>query len=216
MFRRLLNLSSLVGLVILQLLVVFVNGCAGNSISENDQYIDTVKSLIKEGDIVFRRGEGIVSRIVIVGDANGEYSHIGMIIKKNDTLKVAHSVPGEHENDKDFDRVKIDDIDEFFSRGHASAGAVMRMELSEEQKNILSQIAVAKERQKVKFDHNYDLNDTCSLYCTEFVQLLYSKIGTDLNEGRLTTAYIPGMQGEYIMPSDIYANKRLKLIYKFN
>ena len=138
-----------------------------------------------------------------------------MIINKNDTLKVAHSVPGEHNNNLDFDRVKIDAIEIFFSQNHASAGAVMRLSLSDEQKKMLSTLAIAKEQQNVKFDHNYDLNDTCSLYCTEFIQLLYSNIGINISESKKSTAFIPGLQGEYIMPSDIYNNKKLKLIYKY-
>ena len=202
-------------IITLLLLIVLINSCNHNNLSENGQQIDTIKNIIKEGDIVFRRGEGVVSRIVLTGDINGKYSHIGMVIKENGTLKIAHSVPGEPDHENDFDRVKIDCIGKFFSTKNASAGAVVRLNLSNQQKKFLSEIAIEKAKQKVKFDHDYDLNDTCSLYCTEFIQLLYSKIGIDICEGRKTSAYIPGMQGEYIMPSDIYANKNLKLIYHF-
>ena len=186
------NLSNLKSIIISLLIIVLINSCADKNIGDNSQHVDSIKSIVKEGDIVFRRGEGVVSRIVLAGDINGKYSHIGMIINENDTLKVAHSVPGEHNDDLDFDRVKIDAIEIFFSQNHASAGAV-----------------------NVKFDHNYDLNDTCSLYCTEFIQLLYSNIGIDISESRRTTAFIPGLQGDYIMPSDIYTNKKLKLIYNY-
>ena len=197
------------------LAIVWVNSCTKNNICDNLQHIDSIKSLIQEGDIVFRRGEVVVSRIVLASDINGKYSHIGMIINENDTLKVAHSVPGEHNDDLDFDRVKIDAIDTFFSNNHASAGAVMRLNLSDEQRKKLSELAIIKERQNVKFDHNYDLSDTCELYCTEFIQLLYSNIGIDISESRKSTAFIPGLQGDYIMPSDIYTNKKLKLIYNY-
>ena len=209
------NLSNLKSIVISLLAIVLINSCADKNIGDNSQHVDSIKSIVKEGDIVFRRGEGVVSRIVLAGDINGKYSHIGMIINENDTLKVAHSVPGEHNNDLDFDRVKIDAIEIFFSQNHASAGAVMRLNLSDEQRKTLSKSAIDKERQNVKFDHNYDLNDTCSLYCTEFIQLLYSNIGIDISESRKSTAFIPGLQGDYIMPSDIYNNKKLKLIYNY-
>ncbi|MBE6314609.1 MAG: hypothetical protein E7079_06630 [Bacteroidales bacterium] len=209
------NLSNLKSIVISLLAIVLINSCADKNIGDNSQHVDSIKSIVKEGDIVFRRGEGVVSRIVLAGDINGKYSHIGMIINENDTLKVAHSVPGEHNNDLDFDRVKIDAIEIFFSQNHASAGAVMRLNLSDEQRKTLSKSAIDKERQNVKFDHNYDLNDTCSLYCTEFILLLYSNIGIDISENRKSTAFIPGLQGDYIMPSDIYNNKKLKLIYNY-
>ncbi len=197
------------------LIIVLINSCADKNIGDNSQHVDSIKSIVKEGDIVFRIGEGVVSRIVLASDINGKYSHIGMIINENDTLKVAHSVPGEHNDDLDFDRVKIDAIEIFFSQNHASAGAVMRLNLSDKQRKTLSKSAIDKERQNVKFDHDYDLNDTCSLYCTEFIQLLYSNIGIDISENRRSTAFVPGLQGDYIMPSDIYTNKKLKLIYNY-
>ena len=75
------------------LIIVLINSCADKNIGDNSQHVDSIKSIVKEGDIVFRRGEGVVSRIVLAGDINGKYSHIGMIINENDTLKVAHSVP---------------------------------------------------------------------------------------------------------------------------
>ena len=82
------NLSNLKSIVITLLAIVFINSCADKNIGDNSQHVDSIKSIVKEGDIVFRRGEGVVSRIVLAGDINGKYSHIGMIINENDTLKV--------------------------------------------------------------------------------------------------------------------------------
>ena len=41
---------------------------------------------------------------------------------------MAHSVPGEHNDALDFDRVKIDAIEIFFSQNHASAGPFAAVE----------------------------------------------------------------------------------------
>lgn len=190
--------------------------CSMPEKSANDTHIEAISQLIEEGDIVFRRGEGVASRIVLAGDNGGEYSHIGMVVSDSGKLKIAHSVPGEPDFEGDFDRVKIDSVSVFFSADHASRGAVMRLSLTEQQKRKLSEKALEKALVKVKFDHDYNLEDTTRLYCTEFIQLVYSSIGFELSEGRRTTAFIPGMQGDYIMPSDIFENKNLRLIYSFN
>ena len=200
---------------IIILLAFLCEACLQNTGHENDAHIDTISSLIEEGDIVFRRGEGMMSRIVLIGDVGGEYSHIGMVVSDEGNLKIAHAVPGEPDYEGDFDRVKLDALETFFSKHHASRGAVVRLELNAEQKATLSHLAITKANKKIEFDHNYNLTDTTKLYCTEFLQLVYSNIGINLNEGRKTTAFIPGMQGDYIMPSDIYKNKNLKKIYSF-
>ena len=36
---------------------------------------------LQQGDIAFRRGEGFISEVVVYNDANGMYSHIGIIVK---------------------------------------------------------------------------------------------------------------------------------------
>ena len=48
------------------LIIVLINSCADKNIGDNSQHVDSIKSIVKEGDIVFRRGEGVVSRIVVV------------------------------------------------------------------------------------------------------------------------------------------------------
>ena len=70
---------------------------------------------VKQGDIAFRKGEGIVSEIVLHSDADGLYSHIGVIVIHNDSIKVVHSVPGEG----DFDGVKIEPIEVFYAPNRA-------------------------------------------------------------------------------------------------
>lgn len=201
--------------ILLIMFIMLMYACGNKTATTNDSYINEINAMISEGDVVFRRGEGIVSQVVLAHDLDGNYSHIGLVVRDDGKLKIAHSVPGEYENPEDIDRVKIDDIETFFSNNHASKGAIKRFALNEEQKGILSNKAIDKFVNKVLFDHHYNLEDTSELYCTEFVNHVFMSIGIDLSEGRRTSAYIPGMQGDYIMPSDIYNNEELKLIYCF-
>ncbi len=168
---------------------------------------------IKPGDLAFRRGEGIVSDVVLFNDADGLYSHIGIVVSHNDTLKVVHAVPGENDSRGDFDRVKIDLLADFFAPERALRGEIKRMEMTDSLRHAISTAAISKAAAKVKFDHNYNLADTSKLYCTELVQLIFSNSGIDLAEERITPISCPGLSRDYLMPSDIYKNRKLTTIF---
>lgn len=169
--------------------------------------------LLHAGDIAFRRGEGFASDIVTYKDRDGKYSHVGIIVDSDSGLMVVHSVPGGHPTQPGTDIIRIEPVNGFFAPEVSRSGEIMRIELDKEQRNRLTKLAIEKVRQKIPFDHNYDLSDTSSLYCTELIQLLYKNIGIDLAQGRVTHISVPGMTGDYIMPSDIHQNLNLKQIY---
>lgn len=169
---------------------------------------------LHEGDIVFRQGRSIASRAVLSADKAGYYSHIGIVVRYNDKWQVVHAVPDEPDYDGDTDRVKIDDLNTFFSSERANSGALMRVA-----NDTLAQNAASKAldvfNKKTLFDHKYDLNDTSAVYCTELVYHVYNRQGLDLTEGRRSKVSIPGFRGTYIFPSDIQQSSFLNLIYNF-
>lgn len=169
--------------------------------------------LLQEGDIVFRRGYGFASEMVVYNDADGKYSHVGVVVNSEKGLMIAHSVPGGDAEENDI--MRLERIEQFYSAESSSCGEIVRMELDSLQRRRLGEMAVAKANEKIPFDHNYDLEDTTALYCTELVQLLYRNIGIDLAEGRITRLNAPGFSSDYLMPSDIYQNRNLKTIFKY-
>lgn len=195
-----------IGLLSMILLLAIV---ACDDTNSHQPIIPTEK--LMQGDIAFRKGEGFVSDVVLYNDADGLYSHIGLIVNHNDSIKVVHSVPGEG----DYDGVKIEPIEMFYATSRAVKGEVLRMELNDEQRRVIGEIAIKKGIDKIEFDHDYNLNDTTQVYCTELIKLLFNHIGINIVEGRSTRVNIPGMSGDYIMPSDIYRNKKLISIYKY-
>ncbi|MBQ2838399.1 MAG: hypothetical protein IJE73_01980 [Muribaculaceae bacterium] len=195
-----------IGLLSMILLLAIV---ACDDTNSHQPIIPTEK--LMQGDIAFRKGEGFVSDVVLYNDADGLYSHIGLIVIHNDSIKVVHSVPGEG----DYDGVKIEPIEMFYATSRAVKGEVLRMELNDEQRRVIGEIAIKKGIDKIEFDHDYNLNDTTQVYCTELIKLLFNRIGINIVEGRSTRVNIPGMSGDYIMPSDVYRNKKLISIYKY-
>lgn len=191
----------------------FFSACKGNNLKEEQRSLP--KELFREGDIVFRRGTGFTSRIVLATDNEGRYSHIGILKKENGVWCVIHAVPGEPDFEGDADRVKLEPVEQFFDATKATRGAVMHLQVDSSLAYRAAQSALRLFHKRVLFDHDYDLNDTTKMYCTELIDYVYRKEGIDLPEGRTTSVNIPGMNGDYIMPNDIAQNKRLCLIYYF-
>ncbi len=174
------------------------------------------EELLKEGDLVFRRGSGLASRAILGVDKNGMYSHIGIVVCDSGRWQVVHAVPGEPDYEGDRDRVKKEDVQRFFGRDKTVMGALMRLDND----SLIAVKAASKAmevyRRDILFDHTYNLEDSTAMYCTELVLFAYKYAGVDLAEGRMTEVTIPGFSGVYLFPSGIAQNEHLRLIYDFS
>lgn len=170
---------------------------------------------LREGDLVFRRGRNMTSNIIIAKD-NYNYSHIGMLHKQEEgSWHVIHAVNEEYDFEGDFDRVKIDPIERFFSGERASAGAIAHSFIDDSTANAMSNQAIQYVKDSIRFDDSFNLDDSSELYCTELIYKLYKKINTDITEGRRTKAGIFGFPDEIIFPSDILKNKKLNIYFVY-
>lgn len=170
---------------------------------------------LRTGDIVFRRGCSYTSHIVLAGQANHNYSHIGMVQQTDSGWCVIHSVNDEHDHPTDFDRVKIEKIERFFAPGRATNGEIMHTWLNDSTVAKMSQQAIQLVKDSIRFDASFNSDDHGKLYCTEFIYFLYKNAGEDITEGRRTPVGILCFPDEIIFPCDIYENKKLKSFYKF-
>ena len=157
----------------------------------------------------------IHQRIVLAADSEGRYSHTGILKKERGAWYVIHAVPGEPDFKGDADRIKMEPVERFFDAGKAARGAVMHVQADSALACRAARSALGLFRKHLLFDHDYDLNDTTEMYCTELIDYVYRKEGIDLSEGRTTSVNIPGMSGDYLMPNDIAQSGRLCLIYCF-
>lgn len=168
----------------------------------------------EEGDIIFRRGIGIKSHAVVHVDSTGLYSHAGIIVLQNSVFSVIHITPGERKKGENADRIKIEPLEDFWRKDRATNGAVYRF------KNNFSGDKAARQAKRllekgVLFDHDYDLSDSTRMYCTELVWYVYQLEGKDITCGKRSEINMPLYSGTYILPSDIYNNKDVLLIYNY-
>lgn len=171
---------------------------------------------IAEGDLAFRCGHGVFSRVVTTTEEDGIYSHMGIIVKEAGKWKVVHSVPGERENKGDFDRVKVEDLDIFFADDRACKGCLIHTGLNDSTKaRSLCLKAIQSVKDSIRFDKRYDLNDSSEVYCTEFVWRLYLCQGIDLSEGRRRYINAFHIKGDIILPEHIYSYSNNVMYYSF-
>lgn len=162
---------------------------------------ENIKNLVelKSGDIIFRKESNILSDMFSKIDESS-YSHIGIVLQKDDKTLIYHM-----EADEKSDDLKIQNVQEFTK--NAKRIAVYRAKNSfveEDLKKILDEY----EKNKIKFDYSFMLdNDT--LYCTEFVNEIYFKL---FNENLYTYLFdFYGLEG--ISINSILKNTNLEKRY---
>lgn len=185
---------------------------APKSVSTHSLLPDTVQ--LRAGDVVFRRGDGFTSQVVLFADREGNYSHAGIVVDSCGVKLIVHAVPGEPDFEGDPDRVKADRPERFFSTEFTSIGEVCRPADSAVAARA-AQAAWRAYQRHTLFDHNYDDSDTTRLYCTELVAYAYRQAGVDLAEGRGHHINLPTMQQDCLFPSDIYESDFLKSVANF-
>jgi hypothetical protein len=169
------------------------------------------EALLQEGDLVFRRGLSIASRVVLAADKEGGYSHVGIIVKDSTNWYVIHAVPGETDKEYPIEIIKKETLPKFFAPEKAAAGAIFRLDTCEVFGCLAAQKAKILFDRKLLFDHDYDLKDSTKMYCTELIYFAYNYAGIDISEGRRSK--YPAIRNEFILPSDILESPKLKLVW---
>ena len=143
--------------------VATFGGCSGARSGSKADF-ELLQRELHEGDLLFRRGIGVLGRAVVATDAEGQFSHVGIAVKVDDEWHVVHAVPDEPDFEGDFDRVKCEPIERFYDEFRAGNGAVYRTELPAETIEIAVRNALRLSAERRPFDHDYDLGDTTALY----------------------------------------------------
>ncbi len=204
---RHISLSIIISAVVL----VFVGCTRSNHCTSID--VEALEQRLEQGDLVFRRGTGVVGHIVTSVDSRGEYSHVGIAVIKDGAWCVVHAVPHEPEFEGDIDRVKCEPLRSFVGRYKEGAVGHYRVMTDKRHREIAAENALRLSSRNIPFDHDYNLEDSTAFYCTELVEYLYLLSDISLSQGRRTEVGFPTLAGVYIMPSDLTESELLKPIY---
>lgn len=130
----------------------------------------------EDGDLVFRAGREVVSRMIIFQGDKATYSHVGIIVKQGDQLMVEHALPKEAQFSGG---VVLESIDTFASVENAAAiglsktGAISRLATKNLHHYLLAQVGKP-------FDDDFKLSDDARMYCSELVLKAYQAGGVEL------------------------------------
>lgn len=165
----------------------------------------------ENGDLVFRRGVGLVSNFVVSVDTSSMFSHVGIICKTGSGTFVIHVLPDEQQQNNDV--VQMEPIAVFLSSDNASGFAMCR--LAGDHRVIASRAvghALDQWKGRVRYDYDLDSSNPRRLYCSELVWLAYKQAGIDLTDGVLDRVNLPFYQGRYIMISRLLNSRWLEKI----
>lgn len=167
---------------------------------------------LQVGDVVFRRCTGLTSRIVVMSDREGIFSHTGIVADSAGRLMVVHAVPGETERNDEPDRVKMEPVDEFFSSRQAVAAGVARPRDARAGR-IAAAYAVRRFREGTLFDHDFNDSDTTRLYCTQLVTLAYRHAGVRLVDSVPEIIDLPTFHYRCVLPSQVQQSPQLRMLF---
>jgi len=195
----------------LSLLIFLLIGCRNH---EDILSLDIPADLFSEGDLVFRKGISLSSQMVLMGDQEGAYSHVGILIRDSSgKWEVIHAVPEEAVETGGIEVMKREPLTRFWQSDRAVAGAVVSYPMSDSIRALIIKKSEEIYLRRLLFDQAYNLSDSTQMYCTELVVFIYHSVGIDLTEGRSHS--IPGFRKVAIFPSDILRNERLENVYHF-
>jgi hypothetical protein len=138
------------------------------------------KQKIREGDIIFRRGFGIISDAIVRFSRNKyQISHCGIIIKDSHGFwQVVHTVSNTLSH---ADGMQVDKLDNFVRQSHTGSILLVRCRNADsiQTANIIHW-AKYYLGQAIPFDERFDNEDSTAFFCTEFIGRVLEKSDTTI------------------------------------
>jgi hypothetical protein len=160
---------------------------------------------IHTGDIVLRRGKGLISdkfrRMSLV---DKRFSHSGIIVKEGSELFVYHMY-----QDMAHPGLKKEKLNDFIDPQVSAGAAFYRYNINQEQSKELAKNILQDYSNHCTFDDKFELGNN-AYYCTEWISHELTLVTND-------STYIPVSRiddFDYIAPDNLYLNQHAQLIFK--
>ena len=164
------------------------------------------------GDLVFRTGNGLFSKLVLLGDPGAQYSHVGLLVHKNHQPYVVHAVSEEALHG--YSRVRIEHLRRFIAPENAGKIALARVHTSRKIREQAVRVALQYQKSALAYDLLFDLSSERALYCSELIWRAYKKQGLDLMEGHFDRLWILG-NNRLIQPETLLQRGQIRQIASF-
>lgn len=165
---------------------------------------------LADGDLIFRKGRDLVSSLVLSQGNSAQFSHVGIIIKKADTVSVVHALP---EDVGTVSGVQIESFSSFSSFDNATDIAVYRLKGIDK---LLRKKVIAYSLLQVGkvFDNDFLLSTDDQIYCTELAIKAYQFAGikfTDLAPIKIILLAEQVVPPDHLRQSTLFEQIRLTI-----
>lgn len=168
--------------------------------------IDSAKVFLKNGELVLRKGNDIISEMfTMLNMTDKSFSHCGIAFFEQNDWWVYHSIGGEDNPDQILKRERFA---EFVSLSNNDGFGICDLSLKENHVVTLHGIVDSLFQKKVPFDMQFDLKSNDRLYCAEMV---YKSIRTATNnELEFSITELNGFQ--YVSTDNLFVNKQAQIL----
>lgn len=151
-----------------------------------------------EGDLVFRAGRDIISTLVMSQSDTKQYSHVGVILKRNGHTLVVHALPSEGTF---AGGVVVETLEVYASKKNASSVGLYRIEgLDQGEIGLIREYLLGQIGKP--FDDSFSMKDEGAMYCTELAVKAYASAGIDL-AGRAGRVEVMTMPEPVVLPDTL-------------
>jgi hypothetical protein len=143
---------------------------ARRAISPNEAVIAIDSLAFEEGDLLLRRGNSIVSGMIVQAfPGGGGMSHCGILIQENGAWQVIHSISGAI---SDSEGIRKQAWLSFARNAKEARLLHVKPTFVPDRQAIRAKAFVYLQR-RTGFDHDFDLSNDSKLYCSELVRAVY-------------------------------------------
>jgi hypothetical protein len=165
----------------------------------------------RTGDIVFFRGTRIRSMAVRFLDPGvGAMSHLGILIRTDSSLLVAHASPYSPNNISP--RVRLEPLDTVLREGNVASMLLYRCAVDSAGDRAAKWARTFAES-GLPFDRDFDLTTDTALYCTELVFQAYLQAGVNIITAAIDTVVHPFGKKPILFPTNIARSRSLRKVY---
>ncbi len=190
--------------LLLLLLGLTLLGTVGCTSHHEREMIAIDTTTLRPGSLILRRGEGMLSAFFSKVASEGQrYSHCGIIDYDSTSHRwvVWHAY---QDSSLGADGIFRQSLDSFVMESEAVAiyPALALDSLGLQQMRAYIALHTPGGRYPKRFDSRFDLRDTTTIYCTEFVALAYNSTG--IPDYQITpTGHLPGISNSYYTLDDL-------------
>lgn len=186
--------------------LVALAGCWSPAPTPSPALPEGLHARLHEGDLVFRRGRDLMSRIVLSGESGSQFSHVGLLVWRDSVWSVLHALPDEGPTPGG---VLLEPLATFIAPDKAAAWAVYThpaVRASAESLHVDAYLGRP-------FDAAFGWADASRLYCTELVVRAWAAMGVDVEPG-LSFLDAPLLAEPVLPPDALLRIEELRLVHR--